>query len=75
MSKRIIYKVVGYKIQFLRQKLDISQSDLAIRSNMDRSHLGKIENGQTNPSIKSLFLIARALRVPMSSLFTSDPNR
>jgi transcriptional regulator with XRE-family HTH domain len=39
---------------------------------MDRSHLGKIENGQTNPSIRTLYYIAKALGVPLFFLFRSN---
>jgi len=74
MSKRSLTKVVGYKIQFLRNQLNLTQEELASRIKMDRSHLGKIENGQANPSIKTLFLIAQALGVRLSSLFKSDPD-
>ncbi len=74
MSKRSLAKVVGYKIQFLRHQQHITQEELAGIIRMDRSHLGKIENGLANPSIRTLFYIAQALRVNLSSLFKSDPN-
>ena len=66
--------MVGYKIQFLRSRLHLTQEELAGKVRMDRSHLGKIENGLANPSIKTLYLIAQALEVRLSSLFKSDPN-
>lgn len=74
MSKRSLAKVVGYKIQFLRHQHHLTQEELAEAIHMDRSHLGKIENGLANPSIKTLYFISQALGVRLSSLFKSDPN-
>ena len=69
MSKRSIYKVIGYNIQILRRKLDFTQEKLSILTQIDRSYLGKMENGRVNQSLRKLFMIALVLKVPLSTLF------
>lgn len=42
--------------------------DLAARSGLSRTILSRIENGRGNPSVETLFRIARALGLPISVL-------
>ncbi|OGK64382.1 hypothetical protein A2313_01415 [Candidatus Roizmanbacteria bacterium RIFOXYB2_FULL_41_10] len=69
MSKRSIYKIIGFNIQILRRELDMTQEKLAILTAIDRSYLGKMENGRVNPSLQKLFFIALTLKIPLSTLF------
>lgn len=61
---------LGNRILRLRQKLNISQTDLAERSDLSKTYLGEFERGQrTNISISALARIADSLGITMSELF------
>ena len=47
----------------------MTQEKLAILTAIDRSYLGKMENGRVNPSLQKLFFIALTLKIPLSTLF------
>jgi len=42
--------------------------EVATRSGLSKTILSRIENGRGNPSVETLFRIARALEVPLSAL-------
>ena len=56
------------KIKEIRIKKNLSQSELARLSGMDRSNLNKIENGKKQPTLQTLNKIAGALKVSVKSL-------
>lgn len=53
--------LVGHVIQECRQNRGLSQEVLSGLATLDRSHYSKIERGLRNPTIDTLFKIARAL--------------
>lgn len=50
----------------------ISQEELGLRTGYAKNHIGKIERGQTNPKIETLFSIAMELNVDIRELFNFD---
>lgn len=61
---------LGNRILNLRQKLSISQAELARRSDLSKTYLGEFERGQRqNISITAVARIAEALGVTLSDLF------
>jgi transcriptional regulator with XRE-family HTH domain len=68
VKKEQIQKKIGQRVIDLRSQKGWSQSDLARACNKDRQAIEKIENGKVNPTIFSLFEIAKALQVPISAL-------
>jgi DNA-binding XRE family transcriptional regulator len=68
VNKEQLQKSIGHRIISLREEKGWSQSDLARACNKDRQAIEIIENGKVNPTIFSLYEIARALEVPLSSL-------
>jgi transcriptional regulator with XRE-family HTH domain len=71
-----LHKKFGARIRYLRLKLGLSQEELAAVCGLDRTYVGGIERGERNPSLKNIYLIASALRVPASALFDdSDPEQ
>ena len=54
-------RIVGERIRETRQKLGLSQEDVAEMSEMHVTNVGKIERGQTNPSLSTLVALAGAL--------------
>lgn len=53
----------GIVLRRLRSDKDISQEDLAFRSNLDRTYISMIERGKRNPTINTLFSISKALGI------------
>ncbi|HBW56819.1 MAG TPA: transcriptional regulator [Oscillatoriales bacterium UBA8482] len=52
-----------------RRELDLSQEELAERSELHRTYISSIERGQRNPSLENIEKIAKALRISISELF------
>lgn len=57
------------KIRSIRENKHISQSELARRLNISRTHLNRIENGKVNSSLALLERIANELGVSMKDFF------
>jgi transcriptional regulator with XRE-family HTH domain len=69
--------VIGKNIQKIREQLDITQDQLAIRLQMagwqvNRFVVSKIERGERQVLDTEVVLIAAALKVSISSLFGRD---
>ena len=60
---------IGLRIKILREKNNISQKDLAYTSNLDRSYIASVENGNRNISIINIEKIATALNVTLKEFF------
>lgn len=62
-------KKLGEKIRKVREKLAITQEEVAYRADLDYSYYNQIENGKRNPSIKALSRIAETIGIPLKELF------
>jgi transcriptional regulator with XRE-family HTH domain len=62
--------VVGDNLRRLRVRRGLSLEALAQASGVSRSMLGQIELGQSTPTIKTLWRIAGALRLPFAALLS-----
>lgn len=60
--------ILGKTIRKLRNKLDISQEELAYRANIHRSYMGDVERGERNIAVLNIVKIARALKIKPSAL-------
>jgi putative transcriptional regulator len=68
VTKEKLQKLIGKRIVDLREKKGWSQAELARELGKDRQAIEKIENGKVNPTVFSLFEIAKALGVSLSEL-------
>jgi transcriptional regulator with XRE-family HTH domain len=59
---------VAASIRLLRQKSGLSQRQLAMRMQVPRTYVSKIENEKAMPTLSSLQRLATALEVPMGDL-------
>lgn len=57
------------KIKKYREKLGLSQGQLAEKCNVSRQTINAIENNKYDPSLQLAFDIARTLNVSMEELF------
>lgn len=63
-----LVKALGARIRELRLQRDMSQEDLANEADIPLSQIGRIERGENNPTISSLYVIAAALNVDLKQL-------
>ena len=68
MKTNDMLKQIGENIRSIRKGRKLSQERLAELSDMHPSHISDIERGKVNASITAYFLIAEALKVPLSDL-------
>jgi transcriptional regulator with XRE-family HTH domain len=66
-NKKLI-KAVGERIRQLRLELAISQEELANEADVPLSQIGRIERGETNPTVSTLYVIAEALKIDLKTL-------
>lgn len=62
------------KLQELRTAKGFTQEHLALDADIDKSYIGKIENGQKMPTLKTIAKLALALEVHIKELFDFDYN-
>lgn len=62
-------KLLGKKIKKLRTTQKISQKQLAFEANITDGQVRRIEKGQINTGVSTVFAIARALNVSPKELF------
>ena len=60
---------IGLKIVSRRKELNLTQDELAMLSEVDRTYVGYIENGKQNITLSVLYRIASALQVNLSYFF------
>ncbi|OGK19785.1 hypothetical protein A3C23_01630 [Candidatus Roizmanbacteria bacterium RIFCSPHIGHO2_02_FULL_37_13b] len=63
-----IYKRLGQQLLSNRKKRGLSQEELSTLSHVDRTFIGRIEQGRANPSFKTVCKISRVLKVRMVEL-------
>lgn len=68
MKKNDLNKKIGQRIIELREKRGWSQSELARACGKDRQAIEKLENGRVNPTLYTLYEIAKGLEVSLVTL-------
>lgn len=58
----------GKLVRKYRKERTMSQEQLALLCNMDRSYLGRIERGEVNPTLEKIYELANILKVSPESL-------
>jgi len=59
---------LGEAIRRVRLSKDISQERLALLAEVDRSYVGRVERGDNNVAVLTLFRLAGALDISISKL-------
>ena len=59
---------IGARIQKIRKEAGLSQEDLALEADLDRTYISHVERGTRNPTVIVLFKIAKALNTTPSEL-------
>lgn len=66
-NKKLII-ALGSRIRELRIDKGLSQEELANEADIPLSQIGRIERGETNPTISTLFVISEALGTKLTCL-------
>lgn len=61
---------IGARIRSFRQRLHLSQEELADRAEINRTYLSQLENSRSSPTLEILERIARALEVEVTELIS-----
>ena len=69
MEKQEINVRFGNRMRELRARYGISQEELALRSELNRTYIGDIERGEKAPSLITLSKIANGLGITLKELF------
>lgn len=64
-----VYKELGKRIVTARKAKNMSQEQLAASSDIDRSHMGFIEQGRRKPTLSTLHKVATSLGISLEQLF------
>lgn len=68
VKNKFLVKAVGQRIRSLRLAKELSQEELANEADIPLSQIGRIERGETNPTISSIYVIAEALDIDLKTL-------
>lgn len=68
-EEKEIIKTLGEKIRKRRLELNLTQEILSFDSNIPRNQIGRIERGEINTSIISLYKLCKILKIDIKDLF------
>ena len=63
---------LGDKVRFAREQLGLTMQMLADRAGLSQPYISEIENGNKNPSAKTIMKLAASLNVPGEFLLRND---
>lgn len=69
MTKQEFLKNIGSTIKRLRADKKMTQIQLANLCQFDKASMSRIESGQANPTIQTLYKISESLEIPINNLF------
>jgi transcriptional regulator with XRE-family HTH domain len=64
----------GREVRRIREDIGLTQEQLAERSGLSSIYIGTIENGKRDPSLSTVYSLAKGLGIPTSELFGSLPS-
>jgi transcriptional regulator with XRE-family HTH domain len=67
-----LQKRFGSHLKSLREKRGLSLRDLSARCELDSSKISKMENGQTNLQLSSIFELAKGLEMNAKDILDFD---
>lgn len=69
-----LYETVSSELAEYRNKMDLTQEQLAEMVGISQSHYAKLENGQRLPSLKVLHVLSQVFGVKMGDIIEPDKN-
>ena len=68
MTEKEVLKRLGLRIKQLRTQKGLSQADLGVEIDVEKSNISRMESGKFNTKILTLFKVAKALDLTLSEL-------
>lgn len=68
MNQKNVTAIIGQRIRRFRIQQNLSQEELAFSCELYPAHIGKIERGEKNPTLETLYKISVGLKVPLHRL-------
>ncbi len=68
MEERYVYVGFGERVRARRKALGWSQELLAEKAGLDRTYIGRCENGKQNATLKTIYSLAEVLGVEATEL-------
>lgn len=68
MTKEELQAAIGKNIRKARIRKNVSAQELASRCNFEKSTMSRLEAGNTNPTVYTLYKISQALGVKMEEI-------
>ena len=68
VKNKELIKALGTSIRELRIEATLSQEELSNEAEIPLSQIGRIERGETNPTISTLFVICKAFGIELKDL-------
>ncbi|PXY45237.1 helix-turn-helix transcriptional regulator [Flavobacterium hydrophilum] len=65
-------QMLARRLKEIRSEKGLTQEELAYRSEITLSQIARIETVRINPTVSTIFKIARTLEVPLSELFNFE---
>jgi transcriptional regulator with XRE-family HTH domain len=74
-AEHTLEQAIGHQVRHHRKQAGLTVAELAVAAQISPGMLSKIENGQISPSLSTLQMLAAALNVPLTVLFSSFETR
>jgi transcriptional regulator with XRE-family HTH domain len=75
IASAAILRAFGQALRARREALELSQDELAFRSEVHRTYISELERGLKNPSITTLQKLALALKTTKTELVRETERR
>ncbi|MEQ7800534.1 helix-turn-helix transcriptional regulator [Pedobacter sp. ASV1-7] len=62
-------KAFGQRVRNLRNSQELSQEQLANLADIPLSQVGRIERGEINPTLSTIYALANALKIQVNDFF------
>ncbi|WP_081420478.1 helix-turn-helix transcriptional regulator [Pseudoxanthomonas sp. Root630] len=67
-DSKTVQGAFGEVLRQVRTSRDVSQQDLALEAELDRTYISLLERGQRQPTLTTIIVLARALDVDAADL-------
>jgi transcriptional regulator with XRE-family HTH domain len=68
-----VLRQLGLRACERRRELGLTQHEVAAKAGMTQPHIGRIERGEQNLTVRSLCRLAKVLEMTPEELFTGKP--
>jgi putative transcriptional regulator len=69
MTESELQASIGERIRTVRMQRNMTQNDLAMECDFEKASMSRIESGQSNPTIRTLYRICVVLEISIGELF------